>query len=327
MNIGSSGDLGFDWHGATGYSFRDEVLEGLSRTPKVLSSKLLYDKRGSELFERICELPEYYLTRTETEILKRNAHEISDLCGERCLLIELGSGSSTKTRILLDHLRTPAAYVPVDIARDQLLQAANSIARDYRWLEVIPVCADYTRAFAGPLTRRIGRKHIAFFPGSTIGNFEPHETLAFLRQFAHSGERNDAMIAGVDLRKSPAILEPAYNDSQGVTAEFNLNLLHRINRELGAEIRPAMFRHEAIYNEPAGRIEMHLVSLADQVCELDGSKIHFTRGERITTEYSYKYGVEEFTNIANSAGLITRRRWTDDQKRFAIFYLEVAAER
>jgi dimethylhistidine N-methyltransferase len=322
MNIASTAELGFECRGPRGRSFRDEVIDGLSRSPKVLSSKLLYDKRGSELFERICELPEYYPTRTETGILERDAQEIAELCGESCFLIELGSGSSTKTRILLDHLKHPAGYMPVDIARDQLLAAADSIARDYPQLKVTPVCADYTSAFAAPLARHAGR-NVVFFPGSTIGNFEPHEAATFLGQFAGSGERRDSMIVGVDLRKSSAILEPAYNDSQGVTAEFNLNLLRRINRELGADIRVDLFRHEAIYNEPAGRIEMHLVSLADQICHVAGAAIQFRSGERVTTEYSYKYSIEGFADIARSAGLMTRRIWTDDQNRFAVFCLEI----
>jgi dimethylhistidine N-methyltransferase len=304
-------------------SFREQIVGGLTRRPKMLAAKFFYDKLGSQLFERICRLPEYYPTRTETGILARYAGEIAAMCGLDCLLIELGSGSSTKTRMLLDRLTDPAAYAPVDIARDQLAAATQSLQADYPDLAIVPVCADYTNGFHLPSAGREPRKTVVFFPGSTIGNFEPYEALVFLRRFAETMRPGDAMIIGVDLRKPRDLLEQAYNDSEGVTAQFNLNLLRRINRELGADFDLDRFVHRAIYNDLAGRIEMHLVSTAEQTVQIDCHRFPFRKAEWITTEHSYKYTVEGFRILARAAGFKLRRVWTDPNRWFSVHYLEL----
>jgi dimethylhistidine N-methyltransferase len=303
-------------------SFRDQILEGLNRSPKLLPSKFLYDKRGSELFEQICRLPEYYPTRTETGILARYAGEIADLCGPDCLLVELGSGSSTKTRLLLDHLNNPVAYIPIDIAREQLKDAASLVRQDYPGLEVIPICADYTADFALPEPSRKPRRQVIFFPGSTIGNFEPLEARRFLARFAQSGRMDDAMIVGVDLIKSPTILEQAYNDSEGVTAAFNLNLLYRINQELGAEIEVERFCHRSVFNQSARRIEMHLVSTAEQTVRIGEREFRIGRGESIVSEHSYKYTIDSFVSLARAAGFQDAKVWTDEGQQFSIHFLQ-----
>jgi len=318
-DAGSAGPLRYDPRPA----LRDEVIGGLRRRPKKLPAKFLYDRRGSELFDRICGLREYYPTRTETGILARCADQIAALCGPDCLLIELGSGSSTKTRLLLDRMREPAAYVPVDIARDQLHDAANALSAGYPGLEIIPVCADYTDGIRLPSPSREGRKTVMFFPGSTIGNFEPYEALVFLRQFAAAGRSGDALIIGVDLRKPRAILERAYNDGEGVTAEFNLNVLRRINREFDAHFDLERFAHRAVYNERAGRIEMHLVSRIEQTVAAGGVELSFRAGEWITTEHSYKYTLDGFQILARAAGFKVRRIWTDHRRWFSVHYLEL----
>jgi dimethylhistidine N-methyltransferase len=304
-------------------SFREQIISGLTRRPKVLPAKFLYDKQGSQLFEQICRLPEYYPTRTETGILALNADEMAAMCGDQCLLIELGSGSSTKTRLLLDRLNDPVAYAPVDIAHDQLLEAAESLHGNYPGLAIVPVCADYTNDFQLPCAGPMARKTVVFFPGSTIGNFEPYEALVFSRRFAAAMRPGDAMIIGVDLRKPRDLLERAYNDSAGVTAEFNLNLLRRINRELGADFDLGRFAHRAVYNERAGRIEMHLVSAFEQAVQIDNRRFPFRKGEWITTEHSYKYTVDGFRIMARAAGFKIRRTWTDHNHWFSVHYLEL----
>jgi L-histidine Nalpha-methyltransferase len=303
-------------------SFRDQIIEGLNRSPKLLPSKFLYDKRGSELFEQICQLPEYYPTRTETGILAQYAGEIADLCGPDCLVVELGSGSSTKTRLLLNNLRSPVAYIPIDIAREQLNEAASLIKRDYPAFEVIPVCADYTADFIVPQPTRTARRQVIFFPGSTIGNFEPHEASRFLARFAQSGRTDDVMIVGVDLIKSPTILERAYNDSEGVTAAFNLNLLYRINHELGAEIEVERFSHRSVFNQSARRIEMHLVSTTEQTVRIGEREFRIGRGESIVSEHSYKYTIDGFASLARSAGFQDTKVWTDEGRQFSIHFLQ-----
>ncbi|HLK88088.1 MAG TPA: L-histidine N(alpha)-methyltransferase [Candidatus Binataceae bacterium] len=312
-----------DGEAATRTGFRSAVIEGLSRDPKTIPSKFLYDQRGSALFEQICTLPEYYPTRVESAILNRHAGEIASMCGEHCLLVELGSGSSAKTRILLDRLHSPAAYIPVDIASDQLRIAAALIARDYPQLEVLPLCADYTAPFELPASRHAPGRRVTFFPGSTIGNLEPVEAVRFIANLARTSRPGDAIIVGVDLLKSPAILEQAYNDSQGVTAAFNLNILRRMKRELGAEIQTDAFRHRAIFNSEAGRIEMHLVSVRDQVIRIDHREIPMRRGESIVTEHCYKYAVEAFCKLAAAAACRVERAWTDSQGFFCTYYLVV----
>jgi len=303
--------------------FRDAVIEGLSRNPKTIPSKFLYDQRGSALFEQICTLPEYYPTRVETAILSQHAEEIASMCGDNCLLVELGSGSSVKTRILLDRLHRPVAYIPVDIAYDQLRVAAELIARDYPQLEVLPLCTDYTAPFELPSPHRTPGRRITFFPGSTIGNLEPAEAVRFIANLARASKPGDAIIVGVDLVKSRAILEKAYNDSQGVTAAFNLNILRRMRRELNAGLQMDSFRHRAIFNSEAGRVEMHLVSMCDQTITIDHRRVHVRQGEAIVTEHCYKYAIDDFAELASASGCRVERVWTDRERLFSTHFLVV----
>ena len=266
-------------------SFRDAILKGLGRAPKSIPCKFFYDARGSALFEAICRLPEYYPTRTEVAILEENAAEIAAQIGPHSRLIEFGSGASTKARILLEALDRPAAYVPVDISREHLRDAAISLAEDFPLLPVVAVCADYTRAFPlPPLPGPIG-KRVGFFPGSTIGNFEPDAAVDFLTNYARILGPGGEMLIGVDLKKDPAILDAAYNDRARVTAAFNLNLIERINRELDGDLDIDRFDHVALYNEAEGRIEIYIRSLANQEAWIAGTPILFTKGELIHTEY------------------------------------------
>ena len=306
--------------------FQEEVLDGLRRTPKTIPPKFFYDRRGSELFEKICELDEYYLTRAEIAILEENAGQIADLVGQQFLIIEYGSGSSRKIRILLDALGGRGTYIPVDVSRSHLIESATALAEAYGDLEVIAVCADYTRSFPLPETRKFpfgGR--MVFFPGSTIGNLAPEQARDLLETTARRVGRGGSMLLGVDLKKDKDALDAAYNDSQGVTADFNLNLLERMNRELGADFDPATFRHAAFYNEGLGRVEMHIESLRSQTVRLDGASISFTKGETIHTENSYKYSIEEFRRLAESAGFDPVRVWTDTDRLFSLHYLTLPA--
>jgi dimethylhistidine N-methyltransferase len=313
----------FDHHPAV-TDFRHEVLAGLLSKPKWLSPKFFYDKRGSELFDRICELDEYYPTRTETRILEENAGEIAALCGEHCELIEYGSGSSRKIRILLDALAGEVTYVAIDISQEHLLESATELAESYPELEVIAVCADYTQPFPLPRPgrRRTGHR-VVFFPGSTIGNFNPGQAAEFLSTTARQLGPGGSMLIGVDLKKNERILHAAYNDSEGITAAFNLNLLTRINREIEAGFDVSSFEHCAFYNDREGRIEMHLVSRREQAVLVDGERIHFLRGESIHTENSYKFSVEEFQELAASCGFEPVRVWTGRGNLFSLHYLTV----
>ena len=301
--------------------FRSAVLDGLSAAPKTLPCRFLYDDNGSRLFEEICQLQEYYLTRTEISVLETHIGEIAALCGSECLLVELGSGSSKKTRLLLDHLTAPVAYVPIDIAREQLRRTTLELSAEYPCLEVIPFCRDYNNRWELPVPARPPQRTVTFFPGSTIGNLEPEQAQSFLERLALQSEYGDGLLIGVDLCKASAILEAAYNDCQGVTAAFNLNLLRRINRELDADFNLSAFRHRAVYNQRRSRIEMHLISLSDQIVECCGESLQFAGGEHITTEHSYKYSIEGFENLAEAAGFEMVRSWTDPRKWFAVFYL------
>jgi dimethylhistidine N-methyltransferase len=303
---------------------RADVLGGLTKRAKTLPAKLFYDARGSQLFDQICELEEYYPTRTEVGILSQYVGEMVALTGPRARLVELGSGSSLKTHILLDHLEAPSAYVPIDISKTALLEASLTIAEKYADLDVLAVCADYTQRFELPEPRQPARRTVAFFPGSTIGNLERHEALAFLRRSAGWGGRGGGLLIGVDLKKDRPTLEAAYNDREGVTAAFNLNLLHRINRELGADFDPAAFEHRAIYDEPQGRIEMRLISRRPQTVAVDGQQIAFDEGEWITTEYSHKYSVPDFQRLAAVAGFAVERVWTDARQMFSVQHLVVS---
>ena len=301
--------------------FREDVLQGLRRHPKCIPCKYLYDETGSRLFEQICELEEYYPTRTENGILRRHIGDIVALCGQNCLLVELGSGSSSKTRLLLDYLPAPAAYIPIDIAQEQLDAAANALAERYPGLEILPICADYHDALHLPKPRRNQRRTVLFFPGSTIGNLEPTEAGQFLHRLRRMTKTGDALLIGVDLRKARTLLEPAYNDSRGVTASFNLNLLCRINRELGANFDLEGFKHQAIYNAVQSRVEMHLVSLHPQTVTMGGQDFPFQAEEMIVTEHSYKYSIADFSRIAERAGYTVREYWCDPRKWFGVFFL------
>ncbi len=301
-------------------SFRAEVLEGLGAHTKRIAPKFFYDACGSQLFEAICDLPEYYLTRAETKILTTHAPEISRLIGPGCLLIELGSGNSRKVRLLLEALQ-PTAYLPMDISRDHLRHAAHLLVTDYPWLEVHATCIDYSRRIDLPYCPE-GTRKIAFFPGSSIGNFEPDDALAFLRDVARVLQTNGALLIGVDLKKDTGVLHAAYNDSRGITAKFNLNLLARINRELDGRFMLDNFEHLAFYNEARGRIEMHLASRCQQAVLVGGQRFQFAQGETVHTENSYKYGLEEFRDLARQAGFEPLRAWSDDQGLFSVHYLD-----
>lgn len=305
-------------------SFREEVLCGLRKPQKELPSKFFYDERGSELFERICALDEYYPTRLELGIMRDFAGEIVAVLGPHCLLVEYGSGSSTKTRILLDHLTQPAAYVPIDISKELLIQAALTLVEAYPDVEVLPVCADYTTDFCLPTPATQPTRTVVYYPGSTIGNFDREPALHFLRHIAGACGQGGGMLIGVDLRKDPVKLHHAYNDWEGVTAAFNLNLLARINIELEADFHLERFRHYAFYNPREGRVEMHLVSLDNQIVHVGDAEFSFTIGESIWTESSYKYRVDEFAALAAVAGFRVEHVWMDPQELFSVQYLTVA---
>jgi len=304
--------------------FRREVLSGLRKSPRELPTKYLYDRRGSYLYERICNLDEYYIPRTEAAIMERYIGEMVARLGPNVTLVEYGCGSCTKTRFLLDHMPDLTTYVPIDISREQLLQVAGELGRDYPALEILPVCADYTSDFDLPLPGRPGDRVAVYFPGSTIGNFAPSAAVDFLKRIAAICGAGGALLIGADLKKDPGVLHSAYNDREGVTAAFNLNLLVRINRELNADFRLERFRHHAFYNREAGRIEMHLVSLKDQVVNLDGVSIHFAAGETIWTESSYKYDLADFKQLAVSSGFTVEKVWTDERNWFGVHYLVAA---
>lgn len=312
--------FGFHDQAPTEDNFRDAVLDGLGHRPKTLPCKFFYDTRGSELFEEICRVPEYYLTRTEIAILEQYAGAIADRIGPHCRLIELGSGASIKVRILLQALETPAAYVPVDISREHLRQAAAQVAGDFPDMPVIAVCADYTRAFPLPALPGPPGKRVGFFPGSTIGNFEPEAVVRFLRHCAELLGPQGEMLIGVDLKKDPSVLNAAYNDRAGTNAAFNLNLLERINRELDGDIDVERFGHVAFYNAQEGRMELYLESLAEQTATIAGRSFRFGQGERIHTENSYKYAIPEFRALAARAGFVAAHTWIDRNELFSVHY-------
>ena len=302
-------------------SFLEEVIEGLSRPQKSLSPKYFYDERGSALFEQICLLPEYYPTRTELALMQTHGAEMAALLGRDCALIEFGSGSGQKTLELLGHMK-PGVYMPIDISGAQLKAYAQSLAARFPGLHIAAVCADYSRDLELPeITRFEGHRRVAYFPGSTIGNFTVQEARAFLQGARRLVGPHGGMLVGVDLKKSEALLHAAYNDAQGVTAAFNLNLLARINRELDANFDLSAFRHSAFYNATLGRIEMHLMSLKEQSVSLGTSTFAFRAEETIHTENSYKYSVDEFRALAGEAGFRAECCWVDSAQLFSIHYL------
>lgn len=300
---------------------RSEIIKGLEKKQKSIDPKYFYDSRGSELFEQITELPEYYPTRTERKILQANASAMAACCGQNCVLIEPGSGSSEKVRLLLDSLK-PTAYVPMDISADFLKQAAMQLAGEYPWLNVHAVCADFAKQEHEPEGLPAG-KRVIFYPGSTLGNMRPAEATGFLRKLGRWLNRDGGVLIGIDMHKSTRVLEAAYNDEQGVTALFNLNILNNVNTILNADFDTDRFSHHAFYNEEKYRIEMHLQSRADQVVGLDGTDISFVRDETIHTEHSYKYTLERFQEIAHNAGFAIQASWSDDQELFSVHYLEL----
>ena len=302
--------------------FRQAVLDGLSRSPRAIPAKFLYDARGSALFDDICALPEYYLTRTETAILRERAGEIAALAGPGCALVEFGSGSSIKSRLLLDALEDLAVYAPIDISRQHLDESARRLGRDYPTLRIEPVCADYMVLPALPATGHAARRRLGFFPGSTIGNLEPADATAFLRRARRLLGEGGALVLGADLKKDSRLLHDAYNDSAGVTAAFSLNLLRRMNRELHANFDLENFAHEAFYNSEEGRIEIYIRSLCDQSALVAGRRFSFAAGERTHTEYSYKYDLAGLDSLARSGGFTVARTWTDKAGLFAVAWLE-----
>lgn len=300
--------------------FRLALLRGLALPQKRLPPTYFYDAEGARLFTLICRLPEYYITRVETNILHDYATSIAELVPKGAVIIEFGSGASEKIEILLNHLKRPFAYVPVDVSPTCLQAAATRLGACYPTLTVQTVHADFTRPLVlndrAPAGPRLG-----FFPGSTIGNFDPDEAVTLLRQIADALGRGCQLIIGVDVKKDVSRLHAAYNDPGGVTAAFNLNLLKRANRELGADFRLSQFVHRAPYNRAAGRIEMHLVSQQAQTVRVDGSKFSFRRGETIHTENSYKYGIDEFVGLASAAGFAIQQTWTDRERLFSVHLL------
>jgi dimethylhistidine N-methyltransferase len=301
-------------------------LHGLRQPSKELPCKYFYDDRGAELFEQICELDEYYLTRCELAILERHAPEMAEHIGSGATLIEYGSGSGRKTLLLLDHLDRPAAYVPVDVNPRNLAAFARQLAERYPTLRVAPVCADFTKPFDLPTKDRSSRR-VVYFSGSTIGNFGPTEAVPLLANIVRLVGPGGGLLIAADLRKDRHVLEAAYDDGRGVTAAFNLNLLSHVNRELGADFDLDRFKHRAFFNESEGRIEMHLVSLADQTVRLDGETISFREGETIHTENSYKYTLDGFAALARQAGLRVERVWTDERGLFSVQYCRAAKDR
>jgi dimethylhistidine N-methyltransferase len=297
-----------------------EIIAGLTARPKRISPKYFYDEAGARLFEAITQTPEYYLTRCEIAVLRERAAEIARHIPDGAAMVEFGSGSSTKARILIAAAPAIAAYVPVDISAKILLREAQELRRDRPGLAVLPVEADFSQAFALPAEAATLRR-VGFFPGSTIGNFEPHEACAFLRHAGRMLGAGAALIIGVDLVKDASALNSAYNDTAGITAKFNLNLLVRINRELNASFDLAGFRHYAFYNAEQHRIEMHLVSKKRQKVRVAGRLIEFRSGETIHTENSYKYTLDSFSALARGSGWTPAAAWTDSDGKFSVHLL------
>lgn len=304
-----------DYHPALD-NFKEDVLKGLSSCPRMISPKYFYDQQGSRLFDQITRLMEYYPTRCELKIFEAHADDISDSIGTECIFIEPGAGNGDKARRLLDIL-DPSVYVPIDISKQHLTDAARSIALDYPNVNVTAVCSDFTREFHLP-PELPDSNRVMFFPGSSIGNFHPDEALEYLARLASIAGNNGQLLIGVDLKKDSKVLQRAYDDSKGVTAQFNLNLLTRMNRELSADFDLNIWRHLALYNEDHGRVEMHLLSLCPQLVTIDDCEFYFEEGETIHTENSYKYTVEEFQDLAKQAGFDSRNVWLDENKYFSV---------
>jgi dimethylhistidine N-methyltransferase len=298
---------------------RQDILAGLTAAQKTLAPKYLYDERGSELFDEICSLPEYYATRTEVALMQTHGAEIAALVGPRAHVVELGAGSSLKARLLLDQLAQPISYLPVDISATHLMEQAAAVADAFTNVVVRPVLADFTRPFDLP-SALAPERTLVFFSGSTIGNLSRMRAAALLASLAQRLP-GAALLIGVDVCKDPSVLHPAYNDSRGVTAEFNLNLLSRLIRELEANFDLRAFEHDAVYDPRHSRIEMRLVSLGEQAVDVAGIAILFRKGEYIISEHSHKYAPEEFAAMARTAGWQLENCWLDDEAKFSIQYL------
>ena len=296
------------------------VLAGLRRPQKMISPKWFYDEAGSKLFDDITALPEYYLTDTELTIMERHIDEMTGLLGEHASLIEFGAGSSLKTRMLLAHMDAPAAYVPVDISEEHLLRSQASIQADYPDIEVLPVAADFLRPFDLPDPETTPDRNVVYFPGSTIGNFEDDDALELLRVMYGEAGAGGALLIGVDLQKDPDVIHAAYNDSAGVTAQFNLNMLRHLNRAFGSDFDLAAFTHRATYKPDEGRVVVELVSRRDQDVHIGDACVPFARGESIITEYSHKYTLAGFADMALAAGFEVAATWTDPRQWFSVQY-------
>lgn len=301
-----------------------EIIDGLLQDEKSISPKYFYDERGSQLFDDITQLPEYYLTDTEMSIMLDNIDEIARCVGRQASLIEFGSGSSLKTRVLLEHLKDLAAYVPVDISEDFLLDSARQIREEFPHIDVLPVVADFTKPFDLPSPKVMPRRNVTYFPGSTIGNFAYEGALELLRVMRHEAKDDGALLIGVDLQKDPKIIEAAYNDSAGVTAEFNVNVLRHLNRDYGADFDLDNFSHDARYDPEEGRIVIRLISSKKQLVHIGDVKIGFAAGESILTEYSHKYTLEGFADMARQAGFRVEKVWTDARNLFSVQFLRAS---
>lgn len=301
-----------------------DVAAGLSQNQKTLPSKYFYDERGSKLFDDICELDEYYVTRTESALMETSVGDIASVIGPNALVVEYGSGSSLKTRLLLRNLIQPAGYVPIDISGDYLSQVGHSLQAEFPHIEVIPVVADFTKPFEIPSASEPSARRVIYFPGSTIGNFQREEAKSLLAGMTENAGEDGGVLIGVDLDKNRDVLRAAYNDSKGVTAEFNLNVLKRINSELGGEFDLDKFQHKAVFNETRSCIEMHLISKQQQTVKVCEYSFEFAEGETVLTEYSHKYTISAFGQMANEVGLDVKNVWTDQNNMFAVMYLERA---
>jgi dimethylhistidine N-methyltransferase len=299
----------------------DTVRRGLSAKPKRLPSRLFYDERGSALFEAICEQPEYYLTRTEIAIMREHAGDIADALGPEVRLVEYGSGSGIKTRMLLQHLQSPVAYVPVEISRTALMESVAALSTEFPHVPMQPVCADFTQPLRLPVAARSPRRTVIYFPGSTIGNFETRDAIKILRQMRDEMSDGGGVLVGVDLKKDPAEIEAAYNDAAGVTRDFTLNMLVRLNREIATDFNLDAFRHRARYNALAGRIETALVSTQRQDVHVGNDVFAFQEDEAMQVEYSCKYSLDDFAQMASRAGLSVEKVWMDADQRFSVQYL------
>ncbi len=309
-------EVGSDAVAAEG--FEADVVRGLSRTPKATPPKWLYDARGSALYELVCDQPEYYPPRIETALLERHAEDLSEVIGPDALVFEYGAGNARKTALLLEALRRPAAYVPVDISREPILAATEALGARFPRLPVRPVVADFTAPFVLPISDIPCRRRVAFFPGSTIGNFDPPDAVALLRRMARDAGPGGLLAIGVDLPKEEATLVAAYDDSRGATAAFDLNLLARINRELGGDLRLSAFRHRSVWNARLSRVEMHLQSREGQVVHVAGRTFAFDEGETLHTESAYKWDPRAFDALAAISGWAAEASWTDDRAWFAV---------